>query len=107
MSRGTFKPGCPRPPNAGRKKGTPNKATQQLREILDAEGLDPAKKLAELLPNLTPEKQADICLKLMDFLYPKRKAVALTNEDGSALFPAEPLKREDMLELLKVARGEK
>lgn len=36
--------------------------------------------LINLIPNLPVEKQADVYLKLMEYLYPKRKAIELTNE---------------------------
>lgn len=102
-----FQPGQPKPAGSGRKPGTPNRATQQLREILEAEGLDPAKKLAQLLPSLEPEKQADVCLALLKYLYPTRLQATVANPDGSDLFQAKPMTKEDMLQLLQAARGEK
>jgi|SRR6185437_457708 len=76
-----FKPGDPRPPNSGRKKGKPNKKTEALHELLLASGLEPVENLKRLLPTLEPEKQADVYLKLLEFIYPKRKAVEITIED--------------------------
>lgn len=40
--------GTPKPANAGRKKGTPNKITMSLREDLKAKNFDVAQKLVEL-----------------------------------------------------------
>ncbi len=36
-------------------------------------GLDPINSLIELLPQLPPEKQAQILLGLLQYIYPKRK----------------------------------
>jgi hypothetical protein len=41
-----FKVGAPRPPNAGRKKGTPNSATVELNALLYGMGCDPKQRLA-------------------------------------------------------------
>jgi len=36
--------------------------------------IDVPNKIVEMLPVLSPEKQVDVLLNLMSFLYPKRKA---------------------------------
>lgn len=59
----------------GRKRGTPNRRTFDLSEDLNSVGLNVAQSLANLLPQLPVEKQADILVDLMSFLYPKRKAI--------------------------------
>jgi hypothetical protein len=59
----------------GRKKGTPNKKTLGLQEALESHGLDVIARLAEILPDLAPEKRVDVLVDLMGYLYPKRKAV--------------------------------
>lgn len=79
-----FKLGEPRPPNAGRKKGTPNKATLSLQQVLESHGVNPADKLLDLLPQLEPAKQADVHLRLMEFIYPKRKALETASPDEAA-----------------------
>lgn len=48
-----FKKGDPRPPGAGRKKGTPNKATAPIREAIAAK--DPIGKLFEIVENTEDE----------------------------------------------------
>lgn len=75
-----FQRGSQRPAASGRKKGTPNKKTLVLSESLDALKLDIPARLNELLPLLTYEKQADVLLELMSYLYPKRKPL---EGDGS------------------------
>lgn len=70
---------------SGRKKGTPNKKTLVLSEILDSLDCDVPSKLIEILNQLEPEKQADVLLELMSYLFPKRKALELTGAEGGAI----------------------
>lgn len=87
-----FEPGKPRPENAGRKKGTPNKKTTNLLEIFDKYNFCPAESLLrdltdpEVDSKLNPKEIADIKLKLMEFKFPRRKAVEHTGADGADLF---------------------
>jgi hypothetical protein len=89
------KPGTvPKPKNAGRKKGTPNKRTWALVEILEREGFDPAAKLLQLTLDHEEDYHAQRrnesgpayaaiasrnCVELMRFVYPQRKAVDVTS----------------------------
>jgi hypothetical protein len=57
----------------GRQKGSLNKSTLMLRESLDLLKLNVPEKLAELIPQLPIEKQADVLLKIMPYLYPQLK----------------------------------
>jgi len=59
----------------GRKKGTPNKSTLNLQERLDTLGFDAVDWLVAGLGSMPPFQQVDALLKLMEFLYPKRKAI--------------------------------
>ena len=76
---GKFKVGEKRPANAGRKKGTPNKKTKELIEILGA--FNPAEKLVEIFKE-TDDKdlKASIAKELMKYVYPQRKAVEMTGD---------------------------
>lgn len=69
----------------GRQKGTPNKTTLILKDILDDLQINVPKQLAELLPKLKPEKQADVLCELLQYIYPKRKAIELSGKDGEDL----------------------
>lgn len=76
-----FQPGAPK--IGGRKKGTPNKKTAQLLplfEQLKANNFDPVKRLLELYPVLEPSEQASLLLKLMDFIFPKKRSVETTEK---------------------------
>lgn len=71
---GQFQKGSARPANSGRKKGTPNKRTAELQEILGS--FNPAEKLMELYKNTDKEDlKVLICKELMKYIYPQRKAV--------------------------------
>lgn len=68
--------GKPRPEGAGRKKGTPNKATQDLQTICAEMNFDPFRAL------ITAAKAgSEKCLiEACSFLYPKRKALEHSGE---------------------------
>ncbi len=74
-----FRPGQEKLANSGRKKGTPNRNTQNLFEALKALNFDVPERLVRLLPELAPDKQAAILIDLMSYLYPKRKAVEISD----------------------------
>jgi hypothetical protein len=61
----------------GRQKGTPNRRTQQLIERLEELDVDPVEGLAQIVkePDCTPETRRAIYLELLQYLFPKRKAV--------------------------------
>lgn len=63
----------------GRAKGTPNKKTKELMEVLGA--FNPAEKLMEIYNSTQDvELKASICKDLMKYVYPQRKAVEFTQE---------------------------
>jgi hypothetical protein len=66
----------------GRQAGTPNKRTLHLIEILEEYGINLPAKIFELLPTLLPEKQIDVLMQLLAYVYPKRKALEI---EGSLL----------------------
>lgn len=85
-----FQPGQKK--TGGRKPGTPNKRTQVLSETLAQLGLDVPRELVRCLRikragalALTVKERADILLQLMNYLYPKRKAVELTGKGGGPM----------------------
>lgn len=65
----------------GRRKGTPNRRTIDLTERLENVGLNVPERLVELLPQLSAEKQVEILMDLMTFLYPKRKAIEVSESE--------------------------
>lgn len=82
----------------GRLKGTPNRKTQFLSEILEARSFCIAEKLIDLLPSLSTEKQADILVDLMSYIYPKRKAIEQLNVNAGFI-DLNSLSREQVQDL--------
>ena len=66
----------------GRQAGTPNKRTLELIEQLDARNFDVIDELLKLYPNLERKGQAKVLCDLLQYLYPKRKAIEV--EAGGA-----------------------
>ena len=68
----------------GRVAGTPNKRTVELIERLDALGCDPLEGLARIAadPGTDDVLRARVYADLLGYVYPKRKAMELTGEDG-------------------------
>lgn len=81
----------PRDHGGGRKKGTPNKSTQNLQQFLDAKGEFIPEKIISLLPKLEPRDQIKVYLELMQYLYPKRKALEVGGPNGE---PIEMVQRD-------------
>jgi hypothetical protein len=54
MAKRGPKPGTPRNPNSGRKKGTPNKDTREIAERLAALGCDPIEGMARIAQGDSP-----------------------------------------------------
>ena len=74
-NNGQFQKGMKRPENAGRKKGTPNRKTRELLELLGE--YDPAQSLLEILQSerIPVDLRIKIHMDLMSYVYPKRKSI--------------------------------
>lgn len=70
-------------PNAGRKKGTPNKDKQALRERLAAMGCDPIDGMAKIAQEAMSEKDyplaGNMFKELARYTYPALKAIELSS----------------------------
>lgn len=66
------------PKTGGRQKGTPNKSTQDLQELMNEAEFNPYLRLMAILPGLELPQQVKVCMDLMGYVYPRRKAVELT-----------------------------
>jgi hypothetical protein len=76
---GRFQKGQPRPANAGRKKGTPNKKTAEFKQVLG--DFDTVREMVKLF--YTTEKddlKVAICKEFLKYEYPQRKAIELAQE---------------------------
>lgn len=74
---GKFQAGQQKPRGSGRKQGSRNKRSEHIETTLRIIGLNVPERILELLPQLSVDKQADVLLNLMAYLYPKRKAVEI------------------------------
>src|ERR1700677_594684 len=84
-----FKKGMIRSPQAGRKKGTPNKRRtifESLEEIQTEDGkpVDLVKLFFSALQTMPPYQQVDSLLDFMKFVYPQQKSLEIGNasEEG-------------------------
>lgn len=66
------------PKTGGRKKGSLNKKTHDLFQIFENNNFDVPTQLINILPKLDENRQAEVLLKLMEYLYPKRKAATFS-----------------------------
>jgi hypothetical protein len=71
-----LKKGMSNNPN-GRKVGTPNKLTKELRATLKAIIEKELETIPETLENLTPEKRLEIVIKLIPYVLPKVESVPM------------------------------
>ena len=95
---------------AGRKPGTPNKATAAARETIAAAlaGAD-ATKLAAHLDSLTGKDYIDAYVKLAEFVTPKLQRTALATDEASREIEVTMNlgdARQKLLDRLLLARGE-
>ena len=72
---GGRRPGTPK--TGGRSKGTPNKATQDVRDKLAALGCDPIEGMARIAMDEAnpPELRGKMFAELAGYIAPKRKAI--------------------------------
>lgn len=101
-----FTPGTPRPAGAGRKPGTPNRATREARELAEQLGIDPFEVLLRFAAGDTDalglkpyvdgkgrqrEPMVPLDLRMQAaaaasrFLLPQLKAVEMTGANGNPL----------------------
>lgn len=81
----------------GRRKGTPNKRSVSLAELLEKRDFEPIGEILNLLPVLSPKEQAGVLLNLLPYLYPKRKSIdlAITQEAPPEQIDDSPEARKD------------
>jgi len=65
----------------GRRKGTPNKRTQEVQELLAELGCDPIKGMSQIALDVENpiEIRARMFVELAQYVAPKRKALALSS----------------------------
>lgn len=80
-----FKPGDKRPENAGRRKGTPNKASLKLLDQLLEKNINPVEEILKLMDLVDANKKMDAWLKLLSYCYPTLKAIEVQGEGGTVI----------------------
>lgn len=72
-------------PGAGRKRGSPNKATQEQRKAVEASGITPLEYLLGVVRNESadPVMRMDAAHKAAPYVHPKLSAVDHSSKDGS------------------------
>lgn len=88
---GQFQPGQPRPENAGRKEGTPNKRSQLIRDYMEKKGVNPAHFCVDVLAGdakaigkdeITFEDKQWAVETLLPYVEAKLKQVEHTGDGG-------------------------
>lgn len=85
----------------GREKGTPNRKSQTIESLIDLDEINLPGEILNCCESLEPLEKAQIMLKLMEYIYPKRKAIAHELKDdeknkGAKITFVEIGSREDL-----------
>ncbi len=73
-----FKKGDKKPPNSGRKAGTPHKKSLLVKEVLENHGINLAEQIVVRLPKLSPLEQVRALVQLLPYVYPKLASILHT-----------------------------
>lgn len=81
--------GLPKPPGSGRKPGTPNRVTRDVREAAGKHGTKALKALVELLDAPDPKIRTIAAREILDRAYGRPLTPSeVTGKDGAPLIPA-------------------
>lgn len=72
----------------GRQKGTPNRKSLNGSVLFQDYGFDPFGELIKLMDELLPDQKAKTILRLMEFVFPKRKAITFSEDEFEQSEPA-------------------
>ena len=67
--------------HGGRKKGTPNRMTKELRSILKDVIYQEIEIIQDHLDQLSPKERVDLLIKLMPFVLPKTTSISHTTNE--------------------------
>lgn len=96
-----FQKGQPRPPNAGRKKGTKNKKRVPLvTEYLASRGINPINEILKLIPELESDQRFQAWKTLLSHTQPNLKAEIIPSAP-----PAVPEQSTPTSQLLSLVKG--
>jgi hypothetical protein len=82
-----FQRGQPRPSNAGRRAGTPNRASSDFREKVLRSGLSPVDFLCQTFrdPEQPMHVRVDAAKSIIPYIYPKLSNVDVRSGDGQPM----------------------
>ena len=66
----------------GRKKGTPNKLTKEMRDVLKGLVAEELDTLGQRREELEPKDRLEVFIKLLPFMLPKTQSIAHTKGEG-------------------------
>ena len=70
----------------GRQKGSLNKKTHDLLKSCEEEGIEPFRAMCKAILEMDePKERFDACEKVCQYLYPKKRAIEVANEDGESV----------------------
>lgn len=93
--------GLPRPPGAGRAKGTPNKVTRDIREAASRHGPKALAALVKLLGHPDPKIVSGAAQQVLDRAYGRPMSpTELTGRDGAPLVPTPEVSDQELAHLL-------
>lgn len=75
-----FKKGDPRPANAGRKRGSTNKKSRFVHDILETHGINLVEQIVVRLAKISTEDQVKALCGLLPYVYPKLTSVEHSGE---------------------------
>ena len=67
--------------SGGRKKGTPNKLTKELRVVLKDAVFNELESIEEKLDQLDPKERVEMIIKLMPYALPKVTSISHTTNE--------------------------
>jgi hypothetical protein len=76
------------PKTGGRSKGTPNKKSQFLSDVFERHGIDLGDELVRIYKqSVFSEEKLQIIYKVLDYCYPKRKAIENDSDEDNSNAP--------------------
>lgn len=85
----------------GRKKGTPNKNRPDLIRELEARNFNVLDEILKILPSLDAAMKIRSLLNLMEYIYPRKRAITIDEEETQAIQAKIVEKIEDLRSLPK------
>lgn len=98
--------GKPRPPNSGRKKGTPNKTRVDLLDEFEKRNFDVVSAFIESLAAQPEYMRCDTLIKVFKYIFHEKKPDESPMQ-GTIIATGTTMSKEQMIEVMRAARGSK